>query len=74
MLAEEQAEIRSGLGREQWMLSQAQYVEAIRAAGRHPRFMRIVDEAETPHDPDRRRKGFDLGLECLLDGIAARLR
>lgn len=72
-IAERQAELRSGLGREQWMQSQAQYVAMIREAGAHPLFMRIVEEARAPHDPRLEQHGFDQGLECLLDGIAARL-
>lgn len=72
-IAELQAETRSGLGREQWMLSQAQYVEILRASGQYPLFMRLVDEAKTPHDPKPVQRGFEQALECLLDGIAVRV-
>jgi AcrR family transcriptional regulator len=72
-IAEQQAEARSGLGREPWMQSQAQYVEMIRGSGRFPLFMRVVDEARTPHDPHLVQQGFEQGLQCLLDGVAARL-
>ena len=72
-IAEQQAEARSGLGREDWMASQAQHVGMICESGAYPLFRRIVVEARTPHDPDRVERGFEQGLECLLDGIAARL-
>jgi AcrR family transcriptional regulator len=72
-IAEQQAEMRSGLGREQWMLSQTQYVAMIRESGEYPLFLRIVDEARSPHDPKHEQQGFEQGLECLLDGIAVRL-
>ena len=72
-VAEQQAEASSGLSRERWMLSQARYVESIRGSGAYPLFMRIIDDAKTPHDPHIVQRGFEQGLECLLDGIAARL-
>jgi AcrR family transcriptional regulator len=72
-IAEQQAESRSGLGREPWMAGQAQYVAIIRSSGQFPLFMRVVDEARTPHDPHLVQQGFEQGLECLLDGVAARL-
>jgi AcrR family transcriptional regulator len=72
-IAEQQAEARSGLGREPWMQSHAQYVEMIRGSGRFPLFMRVVDDARTPHDPRMVQQGFEQGLQCLLDGVAARL-
>ena len=72
-IAEQQAETRSGLGREQWMVSQTQYVEMIRESGEYPLVMRIIDEARAPHDPKLVQQGFEQGLECLLDGVAARL-
>ena len=72
-IAEQQAEARSGLGREQWMEIQGRYVEMIRNSGRFPLFMRVVDDAKTPHDPHLVQQGFEQGLQCLLDGIAARM-
>jgi AcrR family transcriptional regulator len=72
-IAEQQAEARSGLGRERWMETQGQYVEMIRGSGQFPLFMRVVDDAKAPHDPHLMQQGFEQGLQCLLDGIAARL-
>lgn len=72
-IAEQQAEARSGLGRERWMETQGQYVETIRSSGQFPLFMRVVDDARTPHDPHLVQQRFEQGLQCLLDGVAARL-
>lgn len=72
-VAEQQAEARSGLSRERWMAGQARYVDTIRASGDYPLVMRVIDEASAPHDPEIVRNGFERGLDCLLDGIAARL-
>jgi AcrR family transcriptional regulator len=72
-IAEQQAEARSGLGRERWMETQGQYVEMIRGSGQFPLFMRVVDDAKAPHDPHLMQQGFEQGLQCLLDGVAARL-
>ena len=72
-IAERQAEARSGLGREQWMLSHTKYLAMIRASGAYPLINQVIDEARTPHDPQFVQQGFEQSLECLLDGIAARL-
>ncbi len=72
-IAERQAEARSGLGHEQWMLSQTQYLAMIRASGAYPLINQVIDDARTPHDPRFVQQGFEQSLECLLDGIAARL-
>ena len=41
------------------------------STGRYPSFHRWVREAERKDDPDWR---FEFGLDCVLDGIAARLK
>jgi AcrR family transcriptional regulator len=51
----------------------APYVERLRATGRFPHFLRIFDEGLDPDAPETRDERFEFGLECLLDGIAARL-
>jgi AcrR family transcriptional regulator len=70
--AEQEAIRRSGLDQEQWMAAYAPYIRQIVAAGQHPLVARVVLDAETPHSDDRER-GFELGLERILDGIAANL-
>lgn len=63
------AEQRSGLTEEQWQRSVGPYISEVLAAGEHPMLARRVHEAEEP-DPDVE---FAFGLDCVLDGLAARL-
>ncbi|MEV6416826.1 TetR/AcrR family transcriptional regulator C-terminal domain-containing protein [Kribbella sp. NPDC051718] len=64
------AEQRSGLTKEQWQHSHGPYITQILAAGEHPMLARRIHEAEEP-DPD---DDFAFGLDCILDGLASRLR
>lgn len=68
-LADQEAIRRSGLDNEQWMKIQAPYVEGLIGSGRYPLLSRVVLHAHGPHDPDRLKRGFDLGLELVLDGL-----
>jgi AcrR family transcriptional regulator len=63
------AEQRTGLTEEQWQRSVGPYISEVLAAGEHPMLARRVLEAEEL-DPDVE---FAFGLECVLDGLAARL-
>ena len=72
-LSEQEAVRRSGLDREQWMQTQLPYIESLIESGRYPLLARIVLDAQAPHDPDRLKHGFDLGLERVLDGLATML-
>ena len=67
-LAEEQAQRRSGLTKEQWRDRVAPYIRDVVASGAYPQFARMVRDARDA-DPGQR---FDFGLACVLDGIAAR--
>jgi AcrR family transcriptional regulator len=51
----------------------ATHVERLRATGRFPHFLRIFDENIDPDAAETRDARFEFGLDCLLDGIAARL-
>jgi AcrR family transcriptional regulator len=51
----------------------ATYVKRLRATGQFPHFLRIFDEGLDPDAPETRDERFEFGLECVLDGIAARL-
>lgn len=46
----------------------------IRESGRYPHLVRIIDENFDPDSPDTRDERFEFGLDCVLDGIAARIR
>jgi AcrR family transcriptional regulator len=63
------AEQRTGLTEEEWQHSVGPYITEVLAAGEHPMLARRVHEAEEP-DPDVE---FAFGLDCVLDGLAARL-
>ncbi|SEF34070.1 regulatory protein, tetR family [Amycolatopsis pretoriensis] len=67
-LAELQAQRRSGLTKEQWQASVGPYIREVIASGEYPQFARRVIEGE-----DRTAEEvFAFGLDCVLDGIAAR--
>jgi AcrR family transcriptional regulator len=72
-LSEQEAVRRSGLDQEQWMESQIPYIQHLIESGRYPLLTRVVIDARSPHDPERLKNGFDLGLERVLDGLATML-
>src|SRR6266568_2543360 len=43
------------------------------ASGRYPRIVRLMESGVDPDDPATRDERFQFGLDCVLDGIAARL-
>lgn len=49
------------------------HVERVRATGRFPHFVRIFDEDIDPDAAGTRDTRFEFGLDCVLDGVAARL-
>ncbi|MFG3166292.1 TetR/AcrR family transcriptional regulator C-terminal domain-containing protein [Streptomyces sp. NPDC048200] len=63
------AEQRTGLSEEEWQRSVGPYITEVLAAGEHPMLARRIIEAEEL-DPDVE---FAFGLDCVLDGLAARL-
>jgi AcrR family transcriptional regulator len=72
-LSEQEAVRRSGLDQEQWMQTQIPYIESLIESGHYPVLTRVVLDARAPHNPDRLKHGFDLGLERVLDGLATML-
>ncbi|MGH3159119.1 MAG: TetR/AcrR family transcriptional regulator [Streptosporangiaceae bacterium] len=49
------------------------HVQRLKANGRFPRFLRMYEEGIDPDSPETRDERFEFGLQCVLDGIAARL-
>jgi hypothetical protein len=49
------------------------YVRKLMATGRYPVFNRIIADASLPHGENRADDEFQLGLDRILDGIAAGL-
>ena len=44
------------------------------ASGRYPRIARLIEAGIDPDAPETRDERFEFGLDCVLDGIAARLQ
>jgi AcrR family transcriptional regulator len=72
-ISQEEAVRRSGLDQEQWMETQVPYIQSLIESGNYPILTRVILDAHAPHDPDRLSNGFGLGLERVLDGLAAML-
>jgi AcrR family transcriptional regulator len=51
-----------------------EFERRIRESGRYPQLVRALDEGVDPDAPETRDDRFEFGLDCVLDGIAARLR
>ncbi|MEV6875029.1 TetR/AcrR family transcriptional regulator C-terminal domain-containing protein [Amycolatopsis sp. NPDC051128] len=68
-LAELQAQRRSGLTKEQWQASVGPYIRDVIESGKYPQFARRVIEGEERSAEE----AFEFGLNCVLDGIAARV-
>jgi AcrR family transcriptional regulator len=51
----------------------AAWMERLRATGQFTRFTKIFDEGIDPDAAETRDARFEFGLDCLLDGLAARL-
>jgi AcrR family transcriptional regulator len=63
------AGIESGLSEKEWQMATGPYLERLIATGRFPTLARVMrDATHPPFDVV-----FDKGLDCVLDGIAARL-
>ena len=50
-----------------------EFVQRIRTSGHFPRMVAMLDEGVDPDAAETRDERFEFGLDCLLDGIAARL-
>jgi Tetracyclin repressor-like, C-terminal domain len=49
------------------------YRKWFESSGQYPHIARMMDGDIDPDDPDTRDERFEFGLDCVLDGIAARL-
>ncbi|MEV6911258.1 TetR/AcrR family transcriptional regulator [Amycolatopsis sp. NPDC051071] len=68
-IAKRRAERATGLDERRWQVSLGPYLERLFATGKYPALATVVRDA-VHLDAD---ETFRLGLECLLDGIEARL-
>ena len=68
-LSEKEYIRQSGLTEDEWRAASEPYVKSLLATGKYPTLARFI-YAEELGDQDA---NFDFGLECILDGVAARL-
>jgi AcrR family transcriptional regulator len=68
-LSEKEHIRRSGLTEEEWHAASEPYVKSLLASGKYPTLARFIYSEELGEQD----ANFDFGLECIFDGIAARL-
>ena len=64
----------SGLDATQIEIGMAEWAKRLRADGRFGHFLRIIDDDVDPDAADTRDERFGFGLDCVLDGITARVQ
>ncbi len=69
----DQEQAMAGLTEEEIQAQQERYRTWFEASGRYPRIVRLMESGVDPDDPATRDERFQFGLDCVLDGIAARL-
>ena len=52
----------------------AEFNRRILESGRYPHIAKIIDAGLDPDAPETRNERFEFGLDCVLDGIATRLK
>ncbi|MEV5568526.1 TetR/AcrR family transcriptional regulator C-terminal domain-containing protein [Spirillospora sp. NPDC052269] len=68
--AELQASRRTGMTKDEWRASVGPYIREVVDGGEYPHFARrVVEAGDLPAE-----RSFELGLACVLDGLAVRLR
>ena len=68
------AEAMSGMTAAEIAEFRAEFNRRIRESGRYPHIVKIMDAGIDPDSPETRDERFEFGLDCVLDGIAARLK
>jgi AcrR family transcriptional regulator len=63
----------AGLSDAERMAVVREFADRVRATGRYPHLAALIDSGVDPDSPETRQARFEYGLDCLLDGIAARL-
>jgi AcrR family transcriptional regulator len=69
----DQEQTVAGLTEEEIQAQHERYRTWFEASGRYPRIVRLMESGVDPDDPATRDERFQFGLDCVLDGIAARL-
>lgn len=66
-------EDRSGVTQEEWEPMRAAWRNRLDADGRFPRVVRFLDADIDPDAEETRDERFEFGLDCVIDGIAAKI-
>jgi AcrR family transcriptional regulator len=69
----DQERSEEGMTTEEIRATREGYRKWFEASGRYPRIVRLMEAGVDPDDPSTRDERFQFGLDCVLDGIAARL-
>jgi AcrR family transcriptional regulator len=69
----DQERAEAGMTEEEIRANREGYHKWFEASGRYPRIVRLMESGVDPDDPNTRDERFQFGLDCVLDGIAARL-
>jgi AcrR family transcriptional regulator len=64
---------RSGFDHAQIEAGMVEWGKRLRADGRFPHFLKIIEDDVDPDAAETRESRFEFGLDCLLDGLAIRL-
>ena len=64
----------ANLTEEEIRAERERYRKWFEASGDYPRIARLMEEGVDPDDPATGDERFEFGLDCVLDGIAARLQ
>jgi hypothetical protein len=67
------AEVFAGLSEDEKQELMKEFTERIRGAGQFPHLVAMLAEGVDPDAAETRDERFEFGLDCMLDGIAARL-
>jgi len=68
------AEAAEGMTEAEMEEFDAEFSRRLHESGRYPHIAKILDAGIDPDAPETRNERFEFGLDCVLDGIAARLR
>jgi AcrR family transcriptional regulator len=71
--ARDQAELEAAMTAEEIQAEREKHRAWFTAMGRFPNIVRMMEQGVDPDAPETRDARFEFGLDCLLDGIAARL-
>ena len=64
---------QSGITQDEWQPVKAAWRDRLAADGRFTHVVRFLDEDIDPDAEETRDERFEFGLDCVLDGIAAKI-